>query len=129
MLRAASQTYDYTLNLSEIARIWRGVVSSGPLLNDVRQVYHGQPDLANLMLAPFFHQALSKSQDAWREVIRSAVSLGVPLPAMSASLAYYDAYRSQRLPANLTQAQRDYFGAHTFQRIDQPGVFHHEWQS
>jgi 6-phosphogluconate dehydrogenase len=130
MLRAASQTYDYTLNLSEIARIWRGgCIIRARFLNDVRQVYQGQPDLANLMLAPFFRQALSKSQDAWREVIRSAVSLGVPLPAMSASLAYYDAYRSQRLPANLTQAQRDYFGAHTFQRIDQPGVFHHEWQS
>lgn len=130
MLRVASQSYDYGLNLSEIARIWRGgCIIRAQFLNDVRQVFQEQPDLPNLMLAPFFRQALFDAQDAWREVIRTAVAIGIPLPAMSASLAYYDAYRSERLPANLTQAQRDYFGAHTYQRIDQPGIFHTEWQS
>ncbi|MGB9586487.1 MAG: NADP-dependent phosphogluconate dehydrogenase, partial [Anaerolineales bacterium] len=130
MLRVASQNYDYGLNLSEIARIWRGgCIIRAQFLNDVRQVFQEQPDLPNLMLAPFFRQALFNAQDTWREVIRTAVAIGIPLPAMSASLAYYDAYRSERLPANLTQAQRDYFGAHTYQRIDQPGIFHTEWQS
>ncbi len=128
MLRVASQVYDYRLNMSEIARIWRGgcIIRAG-FLNDVRKAYQEQPDLPNLMLAPFFRQALLASQEAWREVIRIATASGVPVPAMTASLAYYDAYRSQRLPANLIQAQRDYFGAHTYQRIDQEGVFHTEW--
>ncbi|MGB9673314.1 MAG: NADP-dependent phosphogluconate dehydrogenase [Anaerolineales bacterium] len=129
MLRVASKTYEYGLNLSEVARIWRGgCIIRARFLNDVRQAFQTQPDLTNLMIAPFFRQALEDAQDNWRDTIRLAVAGGVPVPAMSASLAYYDAYRSQRLPANLTQAQRDFFGAHTYQRLDQAGVFHTEWE-
>jgi 6-phosphogluconate dehydrogenase len=97
-------------------------------LDDVRQAFRQQPDLPNLMLAEFFRNALARVQPAWREVVSFAVEHGIPLPAMSASLAYFDSYRSERLPANLIQAQRDYFGAHTYRRLDQPGVFHTDWQ-
>ena len=90
--------------------------------------YERNPRLVNLMLDPFFHQALDVCQADWRRVIQAAVGMGIPVPAMSESLAYYDAYRSERLPANLTQAQRDYFGAHTYRRMDRDGVFHTQWE-
>ncbi|MFZ5809990.1 MAG: decarboxylating NADP(+)-dependent phosphogluconate dehydrogenase [Chloroflexota bacterium] len=129
MLSAASREYGYNFNLSEIARIWRGgCIIRARFLDDVRQAFRQQPDLPNLMLAEFFRNALARMQPAWREVVSFAVERGIPLPAMSASLAYYDSYRSERLPANLIQAQRDYFGAHTYRRLDQPGVFHTDWQ-
>lgn len=128
LLHAASREYDYDLNLSEIARIWRGgCIIRAEFLEDVRTAYKEQPDLANLLLAPFFRDAVALRQLAWREVLAMAANIGIPTPAMSASLAYYDAYRSERLPANLIQAQRDYFGAHTYQRIDREGNFHTEW--
>jgi 6-phosphogluconate dehydrogenase len=128
LLRTASHEYDYDLSYGEIARIWRGgCIIRAKFLNDVTAAFTAQPDLPNLLLAPFFRDAVDSRQSAWRHVVRTAIELGIPTPAMSASLAYFDAYRSARLPANLIQAQRDYFGAHTYKRIDREGVFHTEW--
>jgi 6-phosphogluconate dehydrogenase len=128
LLRAASDEYEYDLNYGEIARIWRGgCIIRAKFLNDVTAAFKDQPDLPNLLMAPFFREAVDSRQFAWRHVIRTAIELGIPMPAMSASLAYFDAYRSARLPANLIQAQRDYFGAHTYKRIDKEGIYHTEW--
>jgi len=129
LLRQASQEYAYDLNCSEIARIWRGgCIIRAQFLDDIRTAYADDPDLPNLLLAPFFRKGLSQRTAALRRVLTAAVHAGIPMPAMSASLAYFDGYRSLRLPANLIQAQRDYFGAHTYERIDQEGVFHTEWK-
>ena len=129
MLRAASQEYEYDLNLAEIAKIWRGgCIIRALFLNDVSAAFKDDPSLPNLLIAPFFRDAIFKREQAWRHVLKIAVEKGVPSPAMSASLAAYDSYRSARLPANLTQAQRDFFGAHTYQRIDREGGFHTEWE-
>jgi 6-phosphogluconate dehydrogenase len=128
MLAAASRAYDYDLNYGEIAKIWRaGCIIRADFLDDVYAAYEAQPGLDNLLLAPFFQQAVTTRQAAWRAVVQLGIRLGIPLPAMSASLAYYDGYRSAWLPANLIQAQRDYFGAHTYQRVDREGTFHTEW--
>ncbi len=128
LLRKASETYEYNLNYSEIARIWRGgCIIRARFLDDIRRAFADEPDLPNLLLAPFFREALTQHHTALRRVVQTAAALGIPTPAMSASLAYYDAYRSARLPANLIQAQRDYFGAHTYKRIDMEGTFHTEW--
>jgi len=128
LLRAASHEYDYELDLAAIARIWRGgcIIRAG-FLNDVSAAFKRDPELANLLLDPYFQEAMESRQGALRRVIRNAVEMGIPCLALSASLAYYDAYRTARLPANLTQAQRDYFGAHTYRRLDKEGVFHTEW--
>ncbi len=129
LLRAASQEYDYALNLSEIAAIWRGgCIIRAALLEDVRAAFAAQPDLPNLLLAEPFRTAVLERQAAWRATLRTAIEAGIPVPALAASLAYFDAYRTGRLPANLTQAQRDFFGAHTYRRIDRDGVFHTEWE-
>jgi 6-phosphogluconate dehydrogenase len=128
LLAAASKEYGFGLNLGEIARIWRGgCIIRARLLEDVRKAYADDPDLESLMLAPVFKNVLVKNQAAWRQVVGSGVELGIPLPAMSAGLAFFDGSRSSRLPANLIQAQRDYFGAHTYQRVDKEGSFHTEW--
>ena len=128
LLTAASQEYEYSLNLAEIARIWRGgCIIRADLLEDIRAAYADNPNLSNLLLVPFFRDALVARQDAWRFVLQTAVDLEIPTPAMSASLAMFDGYRRSRLPANLIQAQRDYFGAHTYQRVDRKGTFHTEW--
>jgi len=129
LLRAASEEYDYGLDLSELARIWRGgcIIRAG-FLNHIRAAFQRDPELPNLLLDPFFKEEVESRQDALRRLIRLAVENGIPCLAFSASLAYYDAYRTARLPANLTQAQRDYFGAHTYRRIDKEGSFHTEWQ-
>ena len=128
LLATASQEYDYNLNLAEIARIWRGgCIIRADLLEDIRAAYADNPNLSNLLLVPFFRDALVARQDAWRFVMQTAVDLEIPTPAMSASLAMFDGYRRSRLPANLIQAQRDYFGAHTYQRVDRKGTFHTEW--
>jgi len=129
LLRSASHEYDYSLNYSEIARIWRGgCIIRARFLNDVSMAYKGNQELSNLILAPFFRDALISRMPAWRHVVETAIKLGIPIPAISASLAYFDAYRSARLPANLIQAQRDYFGAHTYQRVDREGIFHTKWK-
>ncbi|MCD6520221.1 MAG: NADP-dependent phosphogluconate dehydrogenase [Anaerolineae bacterium] len=128
LLKAASKEYDYNLNLGNIAKIWRGgCIIRARFLNDITQAYERNPELTNLLLDPYFKEAFVSRQDSLRRVIQTAVGLGIPCLAFSASLAYFDAYRSERLPANLTQAQRDYFGAHTYRRIDKEGIFHTEW--
>ncbi len=128
LLRQASQEYDYRLNLSDIARIWRGgCILRAHLLEDVRRAFDRAPDLPNLMLDPGFAAALNERQAALRRVVALTAASGIPALAFSSALGYYDAYRSARLPANLTQAQRDYFGAHTYRRVDKEGVFHTDW--
>jgi 6-phosphogluconate dehydrogenase len=128
LLRTASRQYEYNLNCSEIAGIWRnGCIIRARFLDDVRAAYTQAPELANLLLAPFFRQAVGGRHKALRQVIATAAKFGIPIPAMGASLAYYDSYRSAQLPANLTQAQRDYFGAHTYRRLDREGVFTTKW--
>ncbi len=129
LLKKASDEYKYNLKLGEIAKIWRaGCIIRARLLHDITVAYQRNPDLPNLLLDAEFQKAVTSRQEAWRLAVRTAIELGVPLAAMSASLAYYDAYRSARLPANLIQAQRDYFGAHTFERVDKPGIFHASWE-
>ena len=128
LLSAASREYEYEINLAEVARIWRGgCIIRARLLEDIQAAYTEDPDLPNLLLASFFREALLTRQDAWRHVLQTAVDLEIPTPAMSASLAIFDGYRRAMLPANLIQAQRDYFGAHTYQRVDREGKFHTEW--
>ena len=128
LLKAASAEYDYGLRLASIARLWRGgcIIRAG-FLNDIARAYEGDPELTNLLLDPYFTESVLERQGALRRVIATAVELGIPCLAFSSALAYYDAYRTARLPANLTQAQRDYFGAHTYRRVDREGVFHTEW--
>jgi len=128
LLRAASREYEYGLNYGEIARIWRGgCIIRAQFLDKIRAAFERDPDLSNLLLDPTFGGAVQERQGALRRVIKLAVQSGIPCLAFSASLAYYDAYRTARLPANLTQAQRDYFGAHTYRRVDKEGTFHTEW--
>ncbi|MBW4599518.1 MAG: NADP-dependent phosphogluconate dehydrogenase [Calothrix sp. FI2-JRJ7] len=128
LLGTASTTYNWNLQLGELARIWKGgcIIRAG-FLNKIKHAYDENASLANLLLAPEFKQTILDRQTAWREVIMTAAQLGIPVPAFSASLDYFDSYRRDRLPQNLTQAQRDYFGAHTYQRIDKAGTFHTEW--
>jgi len=130
LLSKASAEYNYNLNLSETARIWKGgcIIRAG-FLDKIKSAFKENPSLPNLLLAPEFKQTILDRQDAWREVLTVANTLGVAVPAFSASLDYFDSYRRDRLPQNLTQAQRDYFGAHTYERIDKPrGEFTHtEW--
>jgi 6-phosphogluconate dehydrogenase len=128
LLGKASQEFNYNLNLAELARIWKGgcIIRAG-FLNKIKDAFNHQPDLPNLLLAPEFKQTILDRQEAWREVLATANQLGIPVPAFSASLDYFDSYRRATLPQNLTQAQRDYFGAHTYERVDKPGVFHTEW--
>ncbi len=128
LLRLASQEYDYGLQPGEIAKIWRaGCIIRANLLGDIMAAFNRDKELSNLLLDEVFRSAVEQRQQSWRLVVQTAISMGVPVLAMSASLAYFDAYRSDRLPANLTQAQRDCFGAHTYRRMDKPGIFHTEW--
>ncbi|AFZ13047.1 6-phosphogluconate dehydrogenase (decarboxylating) [Crinalium epipsammum PCC 9333] len=128
LLSSASKAFSYNLNLGEIARIWKGgcIIRAG-FLDKIKSAFNDNPELPNLLLAPEFRQTILDRQDAWREVLAQSAKLGIPVPAFSASLDYFDSYRRDRLPQNLTQAQRDYFGAHTYERIDKPGAFHTEW--
>jgi 6-phosphogluconate dehydrogenase len=114
--------------MQKIAKIWRaGCIIQASLLYDIMRAYERQPALANLLMDDFFGKAVSKRQGALRYVITTAIGMGIPVYALSSALAYFDAYRTERLPANLTQAQRDYFGAHTYRRVDKEGLFHTEW--
>lgn len=130
LLSKASQEYKYNLNLGEMARIWKGgcIIRAG-FLNRIKVAFNENPSLPNLLLAPEFKQTILDRQDAWREVLVLANQFGIPVPAFSASLDYFDSYRRASLPLNLTQAQRDYFGAHTYERTDKPRgeCFHTEW--
>ena len=128
LMSMASDEYQYDLKMGEIARIWRaGCIIRADLLGDITKAYERKADLGNLLLDDFFRDAVESRQDAWRSFVQTAVGMGIPVLATNASLAYFDAYRTERLPANLTQGQRDYFGAHTYRRIDKDGVFHTEW--
>ncbi len=128
MLREASAKYSYGINLANVASIWRGgCIIRSAMLEDIAKAYTDYPALNNLMISPLFSEQLNQLQKHTRSVINTAVSAGIPVPAMMASLSYFDSYRSSWLPANLIQAQRDFFGAHTYERTDKPGVFHTEW--
>jgi 6-phosphogluconate dehydrogenase len=128
LLRSASKEYDFGFQFADIARIWRaGCIIRAALLDDIAGAFEIEPELPNLLLTPAFREIVWESQSAWREVVKTAIDLGIPMMATSASLAYFDAYRSERLPANLIQAQRDFFGAHTYRRIDKEGTFHTKW--
>ncbi|MBD2484855.1 decarboxylating NADP(+)-dependent phosphogluconate dehydrogenase [Planktothrix sp. FACHB-1365] len=130
LLSAASKEFGYNLDLGEMARIWKGgcIIRAG-FLNKIKTAFGENPDLPNLLLAPEFKQTILDRQEAWREVLVLANQFGIPVPAFSASLDYFDSYRRATLPLNLTQAQRDYFGAHTYERTDKPRgeFFHTEW--
>lgn len=128
LLSKASALNGYDLDLGETARIWKGgCIIRAAFLNKIKAAYDQNSKLPNLLLAPEFKQTILDRQAAWREVIATAAKIGIPVPAFSASLDYFDSYRRDRLPQNLTQAQRDYFGAHTYERIDKDGFFHTEW--
>lgn len=130
LLRAAEAEYGWKLNYGGIALMWRGgCIIRSQFLGDIKQAYEANPDLDNLLLADYFKDAVTAADQGWREAIILGVQLGVPTPAFSSALAYYDSYRSARLPANLLQAQRDYFGAHTYERLDKPRgeFFHTDW--
>jgi len=127
-LQAGSREYEWGLDLGALATIWRGgCIIRAQFLDRIKDAYVEQPRLPNLMLAPFFQDALASGQEAWRRVVNTAVDRGVPIPAFSSSLAYYDGYRRARGPANLIQGLRDYFGAHTYHRVDREGAFHTRW--
>ncbi|NLO09916.1 MAG: NADP-dependent phosphogluconate dehydrogenase [Clostridiales bacterium] len=128
LMRAASTQYDWGFNLGDIAKIFRGgcIIRAG-FLNRIMEAYDHKKDLVNLLLADYFKDIVSEYNEDWRTVITTAISHGIPTPAFSSALAYYDSYRSAELPMNLLQAQRDYFGAHTYMRTDKEGIFHTQW--
>lgn len=130
LMRAASMQYDWNLNLGEIAKIFRGgCIIRAQFLNHIMEAYERKKDLVNLLVADYFKDILSEYQDDLRKVVSTAVIHGIPTPALSSALAYYDSYRSAELPMNLIQAQRDYFGAHTYMRRDKEGIFHTIWSA
>jgi 6-phosphogluconate dehydrogenase len=127
-LAAGSKEFGWNLDLGALATIWRGgCIIRAKFLDSIKQAYEQAPDLPNLMLAPFFQEALATAQPAWRRVVSIAVDQGTPIPAFASSLAYYDGYRRARGPANLIQGLRDYFGSHTYHRVDRPGSYHTRW--
>ena len=127
-LAAASQAYDWKLDMGSLATIWRGgCIIRARFLNRIRDAYAENPDTVNLLMVPYFRDAVSEAQGSWRRVIAHAVELGVAVPAFSSSLAYYDGYRRERGPAHLIQGLRDFFGAHTYRRVDRDGSFHTRW--
>jgi len=127
-LRSASQEYEYDLNLSDVARIWRGgCIIRSALLEPIRAAYAKQPDLLNLLLDETLSKEVADGIAGLRTVAQTAIELGIPAPGFTAALSYYDSLRAKRLPANLIQAQRDYFGSHTYERVDKPGIFHTAW--
>jgi len=130
LMRAAADEYGWNLNHGGIALMWRGgCIIRSVFLGKIKDAFETNPSLANLLLDPYFSAEVQTAQAAWRRVIAGAVEMGIPIPAMSSALAFYDGYRHQRLPANLLQAQRDYFGAHTYERLDRPRgeFFHSDW--
>jgi 6-phosphogluconate dehydrogenase len=130
LMRAVSDEKDWQLDYGAIALMWRGgCIIRSAFLGNIRDAFKKNSDINNLLLDPFFENAVESAQASWRRVVATAVKLGIPMPAISAALAYYDGYRSERLPANLLQAQRDYFGAHTYERVDRPRgeFFHTNW--
>jgi 6-phosphogluconate dehydrogenase len=130
LMREAAQEYGWSLNFGSVALMWRaGCIIRSVFLGDIKNAFDGNPELANLLLDDYFRDVVHECQTSWRRVVAKSVELGVPAPAFSTALAFYDGYRSDRLPANLLQAQRDYFGAHTYERLDRPRgeFFHTNW--
>lgn len=128
LIRAKSVEKEWGLQLGELARIWKGgCIIRAIFLDRIKQAYDRNAELANLLIDPEFSKEIVERQSAWRKVVCLAINSGISVPGMSSSLAYFDTYRRERLPANLVQAQRDYFGAHTYERVDIPGAFHTEW--
>ena len=130
MFRATEKELNWTLNYGGIALMWReGCIIRSAFLGKIKDAYDQNPDLANLLLAPYFTGELQQAQASWRRVVSKAVEMGIPVPATSSALAFFDGFRRERLPANLLQAQRDFFGAHTYERVDKPRgeVFHTNW--
>ncbi|MGI6174787.1 MAG: decarboxylating NADP(+)-dependent phosphogluconate dehydrogenase [Christensenellales bacterium] len=130
LMRSAAKTYGWNLHYGEIALMWRGgCIIRSTFLGKIKEAFDDQPDLANLLLDPFFKDTVEKGEESWRRVCALAIMNGIPMPAFTSALAYFDGYRSERLPANLLQAQRDYFGAHTYERLDKPRgeFFHTNW--
>lgn len=128
LMREASNHYEWDLHLGEISKIFRGgCIIRAQFLNKIKEAYDKDSDLANLLLDEYFNESIQKYQTDWRKVVATAVETGIPVPAFSSALSYFDSYRLEELPMNLLQAQRDYFGAHTYQRIDKKGTFHTQW--
>jgi 6-phosphogluconate dehydrogenase len=127
LMKAAAGVYGWDLNYGNIALMWRGgCIIRSAFLGKIREAFDNNPSLDNLLLDPYFRDKMQKSQEGWRRVVSAAVMHGIPVPSISSALAYFDGYRCERLPANLIQAQRDYFGAHTYERTDKPrGLFFH----
>jgi 6-phosphogluconate dehydrogenase len=127
-LQAAATEHKWPLSYGNIALLWRGgCIIRARFLERIKEAFDADANLENLLLAPYFKEAVTKAQPAWRHVVSTAVQLGIAVPAFSTALTYYDGYREARLPANLLQAQRDYFGAHTYERTDKPGTYHTDW--
>jgi 6-phosphogluconate dehydrogenase len=130
LMSEASKEYGWTLNYGEIAQMWRGgCIIRSAFLGKITEAFNKNPELKNLVLDPFFKDKLHQAQNGWRNVVATAVNNGIPVPALSSALAYFDGYRTEQLPANMLQAQRDYFGAHTYERTDRPRgeYFHTNW--
>lgn len=127
-IRAGAKEFGWQINLGEVARIWRGgCIIRAQFLNRITDAYRKNPDLLSLLFDEYFIKAIDASLSAWREVVAMAALSGIPAPAFSSSLAYYDGLRAERLPAALVQGQRDFFGAHTYKRVDAPGTYHTRW--
>lgn len=130
LMMAAAKEHDWNLNLGGIALMWRGgCIIRSAFLGDIKKAFDNNPNLKNLLMDPFFTEKITAAQEGWRRICAAAISNGIPVPAISSALSYFDGFRSERLPANLLQAQRDYFGAHTYERIDRPRgeFFHTNW--
>jgi 6-phosphogluconate dehydrogenase len=130
LMRAAAKEYGWNLNYGGIALMWRGgCIIRSRFLGKIKEAFEGNPKLTNLLLDDYFRAEMKRCQKGWRNVVSSAVKRGIPVPAFSTALAFFDGYRAARLPANLLQAQRDYFGAHTYERVDKPRgeFFHTNW--
>lgn len=130
LIKAAAKEYNWNINFGDMALLWRGgCIIRAVFLEDIKKAFERNPELTNLLLDPFFIEAIEQHQAKWREAIIEAKRFGIPTPAFSASLDYYDSYRRANLSANMIQAQRDFFGAHTYERVDQDGIFHTEWEA
>ena len=128
LMREAAKEYNWHLNLGEISMLWRGgCIIRAKFLHRINEAFQRDPNLSNLLLDPYFKEVVEEAQDKWRKVVIAATELGIPVPGFTSALTYFDSYRTAKLPANLIQAQRDYFGAHTYRRIDKKGTFHTEW--
>jgi 6-phosphogluconate dehydrogenase len=131
LIRAGSETYNWNIDLGECSRIWKGgCIIRARFLDKIKDAYQRRSDLPNLLLDPDFNHFMQQSQPNWRRVVATAIGNGVAVPGMAASIAYFDTYRTANLPLNLTQAQRDFFGSHTYERTDKPGQppVHTEWE-